>query len=267
MVAQQVREETTEALQEAEAKLKKGETEDPQKAKKQEETEKLQQALVRSPKPESHCSDDQCPVEIRRRRSGSEGSKRGLERAIRHVNLAHGKLDKVTRESKAAELALVEGTPLPKLSELANPQHPICRTVRTSTKGKFHRCVERDVTFANWPGDRRARHLPAPFRDYEVNQEMDTFELDIGRDNVVDIFFEGLCGHTWSKAEKITVASCIGNAFGWLPIGGPCWQDVRTRQDELLARPRIHLERSERHLLVPRYLTSTLCAVINQTSS
>ena len=77
-------------------------------------------------------------------------------------------------------------------------------------------------------------HLPAPSVT-TVNQEMDTFELDID-DNVVDIFFEGLCGHTWSKAEKITVASCIGNAFGWLPIGGPCWQDVRTRQDELLAQ-------------------------------
>ena len=139
----------------------------------------------------------------------------------------------------AAELALlVERDAATKAERaLESAASDLQAAVRTSTKERnFIDSVERDVTFANWPGDRRARHLPAPFRDYEVNQEMDTFELDIGRDNVVDIFFEGLCGHTWSKAEKITVASCIGNAFGWLPIGGPCWQDVRTRQDELLAQ-------------------------------
>lgn len=94
--------------------------------------------------------------------------------------------------------------------------------------------LDRDKTFANWPGDQYAQEFPREFRDYEVNIGMETYELILGDDKIVDLYFEGLCGQVWSKEEKLKVAACVANAFGWTPIGGPCWQKVSVLKEKLL---------------------------------
>ena len=162
-----------------------------------------------------------------------------VQRCNRHQNLAREKLDKAIHDHVAAEKEersahhhAVEAGRFRAAAELALEQ---AKKISAERKA-FVEGLERDATFANWPGDPVAQQFPAPFRDYEVNQEMDTFELDVGSDNIVDLFFEAFCGEVWAKEEKVTVAACIGNAFGWVPIGGPCWQQVREKQDELVSQ-------------------------------
>ena len=241
MLARQFDKEASEALQGAEAKLKKSKLKARKKQKSKKKKMKLQRAVV-----EAESGMKLATLEL-----GNAQSKLGdaevavrvqtevVARADRHANLAREKLDKSTAEHAAAEKAVV--TALDHATKTERTRAAAAAVLQQAKESSAERkacmeAVERDATFANWPGDPRTQQLPAPFRDYEVNQEMDTFELDVGRDSVVDVFFEGLCGHVWAEAEKVTVAACIGNAFGWKPIGGPCWQRVRERMEELLAK-------------------------------
>ena len=241
MRARQVCEEASEVLREAEAKLTKSKLKARKKQKSKKKKKKLQRAVA-----EAESALKLAMLELGNAESALAGAEEAVRvqtetvaRAHRHANLAREKLEKATAERAAAETALASardhGSKMESARVAAAAVLQQAEGVSAERKARTE-AMEIDATFANWPGDPCTQELPRPFRDYEVNQEMDTFELNVGSDNVIDIFFEGLCGHVWTEFEKVTVAACIGNAFGWTPVGGPSWERVQDRQEELLAQ-------------------------------